>query len=175
MAPQTGVIEIESHEISETSYKLVDWYGPGDGTRPLNWPLWRKVSLTTATCILAFIASLGSSIFSACLQQVQESFKVSYYIASMGVSLYVLGFSFGKHPFMIMYNHERARNVVDTYRSKAHYSGVHSRVDTDDQGRLRSLVSELHCPIFQSYSSRIYAYCWSFASSLDFALQRLLP
>ncbi|GES58200.1 MFS multidrug transporter [Aspergillus terreus] len=74
---------------------VVEFTGADDPFHPRNWPLVRKIS---SSCILSFVtftASFASAIFSAAVGQVSEDFGISREVATLGVTLYVLGFAAG--------------------------------------------------------------------------------
>lgn len=73
----------------------VSFNGPDDPLHPHNWPLKKKfiqcimIGFNTATI------TWGSSIFSTAILEVASEFHVGRVVATLGVSLYVLGFATG--------------------------------------------------------------------------------
>jgi len=45
---------------------------------------------------ITFVASFASAIFSSAIGEVSQRFHVSAEVGTLGISLYVLGFAFGK-------------------------------------------------------------------------------
>lgn len=74
---------------------LVDFDGPDDPYRPMNWPFQKKFITTLlygfTTCWITF----ASAIYSAALVEIKDEFQVSTEVASSGVSLMVFGFGLG--------------------------------------------------------------------------------
>ncbi|KAI3325568.1 MFS general substrate transporter [Xylariaceae sp. AK1471] len=81
---------------NEADPNIVSWDGDHDPENPYNWPLPRKFLNCGLVCTMAFIAPLASSIFAPGVPQVLEEFHSdSLIIASLVVSVYVLGFAAG--------------------------------------------------------------------------------
>jgi MFS family permease len=72
-----------------------DWSGPDDPENPHNWPFLKKVYHSGVTAVLSFVVTYGSSTYSPGIQQVAEQFDVSKEVATLGLSLYVLGLALG--------------------------------------------------------------------------------
>ena len=73
---------------------LVDW-DENDAENPRNWSNSYKSWLTIQLAMLAFAASLGSSIISPVKQSISAYTAISQEVAVLNISLYVLGFAFG--------------------------------------------------------------------------------
>ena len=73
---------------------LVDWE-PNDPNNPRNWKTAYKSFLTFQLGMLALAASLGSSIISPAEDAIAEYAGVSPQVATLSLSLYILGFAFG--------------------------------------------------------------------------------
>ncbi|KAL5533628.1 hypothetical protein ACEPAG_88 [Sanghuangporus baumii] len=67
----------------------------GDPSDPRNWSNGKKAVVTFQVCFLAFAAVFGSSIYAAAVPQLSEKYKATDVVISLGLSDYVLGFSFG--------------------------------------------------------------------------------
>jgi DHA1 family multidrug resistance protein-like MFS transporter len=78
----------------ELSY-IVDFEGPGDPLNAQNWSVPKKVSATLLMGLTTFVVTFASSVFSAALHQVAAEFGVSTEVATLGTSLFVLGFALG--------------------------------------------------------------------------------
>jgi multidrug resistance protein len=70
-------------------------YLPNDPRNPMEWPTWKKwfITLTVAGATLA--VAFVSSAYTGSLTQVIEEFHCSTIVATLGVSLFVLGFAIG--------------------------------------------------------------------------------
>ena len=76
---------------------LVGWEGPDDPANPYNWPTWRKVVNGGLISLLALVTPLASSFFAPGVPELMEEFHSdSDLLAGFVVSVYVLGFAFGK-------------------------------------------------------------------------------
>ncbi|KAJ9193375.1 hypothetical protein DTO164E3_7935 [Paecilomyces variotii] len=71
------------------------WDGPDDPTHPRNWPTVRKWIITVITSLMTFSVTFASSVFSTAETPTAEKFHVSDEVMVLGLSLFVLGYSFG--------------------------------------------------------------------------------
>lgn len=83
-----------SHQ-KTTPAELVDFDGPDDPYRPINWPTHKKISTTLLYGLVTMTASWASSSYSAGTDQVAAEFKVSTEVATLGTTLFLLGFGLG--------------------------------------------------------------------------------
>ncbi|ETN43820.1 uncharacterized protein HMPREF1541_11144 [Cyphellophora europaea CBS 101466] len=74
---------------------VVDWYGPDDLDNPMNWSRPRKFYATFCICFLTFSVYIGSAIYSAGIMDVVRVFGVSQVAATLGLTLFVLGYATG--------------------------------------------------------------------------------
>ena len=74
---------------------IVEFDGPDDPLNPLNWSVRRRVSATILLGLTTFVVTFASSVFSAGLRVVAVEFNVSVEVATLGTSLFVLGFAVG--------------------------------------------------------------------------------
>lgn len=74
---------------------IVDFDGPDDPYRPINWPFRKKAITTMLYGLTTLSATLASSIFSPAAQHVAEEFHVSIEVATLGTSLLLFGFGIG--------------------------------------------------------------------------------
>ncbi|EXJ68716.1 uncharacterized protein A1O5_08510 [Cladophialophora psammophila CBS 110553] len=74
---------------------IVDWYGPDDPENPRNWSRIKKIWVTFEICLLTFSVYIGSSIYTAGILDVSEVFGVSRVAATLGLTLFVLGYGVG--------------------------------------------------------------------------------
>lgn len=78
-----------------TAAELVDFDGPDDPYRPINWPTHKKVSTTLLYGLVTMTATWASSSYSAGTTRVSEVFGVSTEVAVLGTTLFLLGFGLG--------------------------------------------------------------------------------
>ncbi|KUL89018.1 hypothetical protein ZTR_06002 [Talaromyces verruculosus] len=74
---------------------LVDWYTSDDPENPQNWSSTKKALVVLQIYLYTLAVYMGSSIYSPSTAAVQERFGVSPTAASLGLSLYVLGYGVG--------------------------------------------------------------------------------
>ncbi|KAL5519558.1 hypothetical protein ACEPAH_1241 [Sanghuangporus vaninii] len=74
---------------------LVVVFTRGDSSDPRNWSNGKKAVVSFQVCFSAFAAVFGSSIYAAAVPQLSEKYNTSDVVISLGLSGYVLGFSFG--------------------------------------------------------------------------------
>lgn len=73
----------------------LDWNGKDDVENPRNFSLKRRVASTAAVTFLAFVSTLGASIYSPSHEQVQANFNISEEVAILPLALYNAGLAFG--------------------------------------------------------------------------------
>lgn len=78
-----------------TPAELVDFDGPDDPYRPMNWPTHKKVSTTLLYGLVTMTATWASSSYSAGMDQIASQFRVSTEVATLGTTLFLLGFGLG--------------------------------------------------------------------------------
>lgn len=78
----------------ETQYKLVT-FTPGDPENPKNWSKAYKWYCTMVVAITCFVVAFASSVVTADLIGVEESFGVSEEVALLTITLFVIGFGVG--------------------------------------------------------------------------------
>ncbi|TFK54036.1 MFS transporter [Heliocybe sulcata] len=74
---------------------LVSWYGRDDPEDPRNWSSAKKAFVTSQLCLLTFSIYIGSSIYTAGIVGVTMEFGVSQVAATLGLTLFVLGYGVG--------------------------------------------------------------------------------
>ena len=96
---QAEVTRVESTPIvprkTKTGAILVDWYYTDDAADPHNWTNRRRLAVGALICSYTFIVYTSSAIYTASTQDVMRVFGVSGVEASLGLSLYVLGYGIG--------------------------------------------------------------------------------
>lgn len=86
---------INAAAASKPDPNIVEWDGPDDPENPQNWPFAKKMRVTAATALMTFCVSFASSVFSTASEATASHFHKKLEVMILGVSLYVLGFSFG--------------------------------------------------------------------------------
>ncbi|RPD54868.1 MFS general substrate transporter [Lentinus tigrinus ALCF2SS1-6] len=66
-----------------------------DPADPKNWSRWRKRIVVFYVCALALCSAFGSSIYATTELQIRAKYNANADTASAGLTVYVLGFSFG--------------------------------------------------------------------------------
>ncbi|KAJ5216531.1 major facilitator superfamily domain-containing protein [Penicillium cinerascens] len=74
---------------------LVDWYYTDDPENPHNWSNTKRALIATIICLYTFVVYTTSAIYTSSTQGVMEEFGVSTLVATLGLSLYVLGYGTG--------------------------------------------------------------------------------
>ncbi|RYP11236.1 hypothetical protein DL764_000192 [Monosporascus ibericus] len=74
---------------------LVDWYGADDPENPQNWPELWKFLVASQVCILNFVVYIASSLYVPGETGVMEEFGVGEVVATLGLSLFSVGYGFG--------------------------------------------------------------------------------
>ena len=77
-----------------TDVELVT-FQPGDPANPRNWPEWRKWSIVGVIILIDLTVSWAASGYSPGSKQFSKDYDVSAEVATVGLSLYVLGLAFG--------------------------------------------------------------------------------
>lgn len=76
-------------------HDVVDFDGPDDGENPKNFSTRRKWAITASMGWMTFVVTFSSSIFSVAVEPVGREYGISRVVATLGVSLFLLGFVFG--------------------------------------------------------------------------------
>ncbi|ETI26139.1 hypothetical protein G647_02916 [Cladophialophora carrionii CBS 160.54] len=74
---------------------LVDFDGPDDPYRPLNWAMSKKVLTTALYGFTTMSATWGSSAYSPGTEQVARQFHVGTQTSTLGTTLFLFGFGLG--------------------------------------------------------------------------------
>ncbi|KAI1783606.1 MFS general substrate transporter [Ganoderma leucocontextum] len=98
-----------------------------DPDDPKNWSRWRKRIVVAYVCALAFCSCFGSSIYATTELQIRARYNASPDLSSTGLTVYVLGFSFGpllwpmsevygrKLPYMVSWPLLIAMSAIDSF------------------------------------------------------------
>lgn len=74
---------------------LIGWDGPDDPNNPHNWSFMKRARITIALGVMTLAVTFASSVFSTGTEQVSKEFSVSTEVATLGTSLFILGFATG--------------------------------------------------------------------------------
>ncbi|KIW37361.1 uncharacterized protein PV06_10405 [Exophiala oligosperma] len=74
---------------------LVDWYTTDDPANPQNWNSWKKAWAGLIIFMYTFDVYMASAIYTSAEGMVMEKFGVGQSKASLGLSMYVLGYGIG--------------------------------------------------------------------------------
>ncbi|KIW68985.1 hypothetical protein PV04_04892 [Phialophora macrospora] len=74
---------------------LVDWYTTDDPANPQNWNSWKKVWVAFLIFLYTFAVYSASAIYTSAEPQVMAKFGVGQSKASLGLSMYVIGYGIG--------------------------------------------------------------------------------
>ncbi|CAL3973527.1 unnamed protein product [Diplocarpon coronariae] len=85
----------QSKKKVEKDPNLVEWDGPDDPENPMNWAPRKKWTITVALGLMTFCVTFASSVFSNATTSVAELYHISTETATLGTSLFVLGFGCG--------------------------------------------------------------------------------
>ncbi|KZF26428.1 putative caffeine resistance protein 5 [Xylona heveae TC161] len=86
----------ENTPINETSGVPVDpEKGRDVNVNPQNWSSGKKAFISFQICLLTFSVYIGSAIYSAGIEDVMRDFRVSQVAATLGLTLFVLGYGIG--------------------------------------------------------------------------------
>jgi len=85
----------KSKDEKEKDPNVVDWYSEDDPANPMNWSLFKKNCVTAQLCLLTFSIYIGSAIYSPGYESLNQDFGVSSVVATLGLTLFVLGYGIG--------------------------------------------------------------------------------
>jgi DHA1 family multidrug resistance protein-like MFS transporter len=74
---------------------LVDWYYSDDQENPYNWPTTKRGAVTSIIFIYTVVAYMSSAIYTSSEEGIEKEFHVNSIDASLGLSMYVLGYGVG--------------------------------------------------------------------------------
>ncbi|KAB8262734.1 major facilitator superfamily domain-containing protein [Aspergillus pseudonomiae] len=77
------------------SVQYVDFDSPDDSSIPFNWPMRKRVYISVLLGLLTMVVAMASSIFTSAIPTVIMMYNIDREVATLGVSLYVLGFATG--------------------------------------------------------------------------------
>ena len=74
---------------------LVDWYATDDAENPQNWSKGKKATVVLQIYLYTLAVYMGSAIFTPSEPYIVEKLGVAPNVASLGLSMYVLGYGMG--------------------------------------------------------------------------------
>ncbi|RMZ13030.1 hypothetical protein D0862_02480 [Hortaea werneckii] len=74
---------------------LVGWYHDSDPENPQNWSVGKKAMVTSVLWLYTFTVYCASAIYTPSVEGVQAEYQVGHTVASLGLSLYVIGYGIG--------------------------------------------------------------------------------
>lgn len=81
--------------LGSASSAPIDHFALGDPDNPRNWPSWRKWLMVAVITPIDLSVSWGASGFSPATASFRAEFGLSETVATLGLSLYILGLAFG--------------------------------------------------------------------------------
>ncbi|KAK0611848.1 major facilitator superfamily domain-containing protein [Immersiella caudata] len=81
--------------VRTTKEDLVDFDGPDDPYRPMNWPMHKKVVTTGLYGFVTMGATWASAAYAPGTAQIAVEFRVSETVSILGTSLFLIGFGIG--------------------------------------------------------------------------------
>lgn len=82
-------------KVTKSGAILVDWYFTDDQSNPHNWSNKKRLLITMLICFYTFVVYTTSAIYTSSVPGVMERFGVGNVLATLGLSLYVLGYGVG--------------------------------------------------------------------------------
>jgi MFS family permease len=73
----------------------LDWDGPDDPDCPYNWPLRKRIYMTSIPALLCINVSFASSVYTSGAADISSRFNVSHTAALLGLSLLLWGLGLG--------------------------------------------------------------------------------
>ena len=74
---------------------IVDFDGPDDPYRPLNWPFTKKVITTALYGFTTMGSTWASSVYSPAVDQISKQYHVGTEVSLLGLSVFLCGFGLG--------------------------------------------------------------------------------
>lgn len=81
--------------VKTSEAEIVDFDGPDDPYRPINWPFHKKVITTLLYGLTTMGSTWASSVYSPAVNQIAEEFHVSSEVSLLGLSFLLAGFGIG--------------------------------------------------------------------------------
>ncbi|RAO67293.1 uncharacterized protein BHQ10_003305 [Talaromyces amestolkiae] len=71
---------------------IIDWDGPDDPEKPINWPRSRKAGVIGTVCLLRFVTPLASSMMASGIVQIEHEFNTT---TATFTTFTIIGFGLG--------------------------------------------------------------------------------
>lgn len=84
-----------TRNLADDATIVVDWYDDRDVDNPYNWSDGKRGLITLIICLYTFVVYTSSAIYTSSTEGVMKEFNVSQIEATLGLSLYVLGYGVG--------------------------------------------------------------------------------
>lgn len=81
--------------VKTTEAEIVNFDGPDDPYRPVNWPLRKKVVTTLLYGLTTMGSTWASSVYAPAVRQVSDQFEVPQEVGILGISFLLMGFGLG--------------------------------------------------------------------------------
>ncbi|KAK2601435.1 hypothetical protein N8I77_010884 [Diaporthe amygdali] len=95
MQQESQMSEFSDSSDSNDSTNLTHWRGPDDPDCPYNWPMWKRIYMTSIPALLCVNVSFASSIYTSGAQDISEKFGVSHTASLLGLSLFLWALGMG--------------------------------------------------------------------------------
>jgi MFS transporter, DHA1 family, multidrug resistance protein len=93
--PAVGRFSHPLANVKTTVDFIVDFEGPDDPYRPVNWTMKKKVVSTALYGFTTMVATWASATYSAGQRQISQEFHVGSQVATLGTTLFLFGFGLG--------------------------------------------------------------------------------
>lgn len=84
-----------TRDLTDHGTVVVDWYDGRDVDNPYNWSDRKRGLITLIICLYTFVVYTSSAIYTSSMEGVMKEFNVNQIEATLGLSLYVLGYGVG--------------------------------------------------------------------------------
>lgn len=98
-ASSTSGTVAEGVEKADDGKIIVTWDGEDDPENPYNWPLSQKIFFSVLVGFLTVSVYMGSAIYTPGIQEIIEEFNTTQTIATLPLSLFVVGYGTGTNLF----------------------------------------------------------------------------
>ncbi|KIK59421.1 hypothetical protein GYMLUDRAFT_169583 [Collybiopsis luxurians FD-317 M1] len=87
-------VKLQQKAIFDDPY-IVGWYGDDDPDNPRNWSSAKRAFVAFSISLMTFSMYIGSAIYTPSIPGIMAEFNVSLVHATLGLSLYILGYGIG--------------------------------------------------------------------------------
>lgn len=81
--------------IKTTEAEIMDFDGPDDPYKPINWPFRKKVMTTLLYGLTTMGSTWASSVYAPAIPQISEQFHVGTEVSLLGLAFLLVGFGLG--------------------------------------------------------------------------------